>query len=92
VSFFLVDRAGAGREIIVLSFFRQPTFCGLCKKFLWGLGKQGYQCEVCGLSLHKACHSKVLAVCPGVRLTWALFFTGFLGRSHHCAKGALVSP
>lgn len=46
-------------------FFRQPTFCGLCKKFLWGLGKQGYQCEVCDLSLHKACHGKVLAVCPG---------------------------
>jgi len=49
-------------------FFRQPTFCGLCKKFLWGFGKQGYQCETCHLTLHRACHSKVLAECPGVEV------------------------
>eukprot|EP00040_Diaphanoeca_grandis_P004435 m.28710 g.28710 ORF g.28710 m.28710 type:complete len:580 (-) comp15960_c0_seq1:34-1773(-) len=47
-------------------FFRQPTFCGLCKKFLWGFGKQGYQCEACSLTLHRACHGKVLAACPGI--------------------------
>lgn len=46
-------------------FFRQPTFCGLCKKFLWGLGRQGYQCEACGLALHAKCHGKVLSPCTG---------------------------
>ncbi|KAE8281258.1 Protein kinase C theta type [Larimichthys crocea] len=46
------------------TFFPQPTFCSVCKEFVWGLNKQGYQCRLqCGYS--KKCIDKVIAKCTG---------------------------
>ncbi|XP_019772740.2 putative protein kinase C delta type homolog isoform X4 [Dendroctonus ponderosae] len=49
----------------VAKFFRQPTFCAFCKDFLWGFGKQGYQCQSCQTAVHKKCHDKLLGKCSG---------------------------
>uniref|UniRef100_A0AAY4EK89 Protein kinase C n=1 Tax=Denticeps clupeoides TaxID=299321 RepID=A0AAY4EK89_9TELE len=47
------------------TFFPQPTFCSVCKDFVWGLNKQGYQCRQCNAAIHKKCIDKVIAKCTG---------------------------
>ncbi|KAG7468789.1 kinase C theta type [Solea senegalensis] len=47
------------------TFFPQPTFCSVCKEFVWGLNKQGYQCQQCNAAIHKKCIDKVIAKCTG---------------------------
>ncbi|KAM9814284.1 protein kinase C delta type-like [Neosynchiropus ocellatus] len=47
------------------TFFGQPTFCSVCREFLWGLNKQGYKCRQCNAAIHKKCIDIILAKCTG---------------------------
>uniref|UniRef100_A0A8C9WNF8 Protein kinase C n=1 Tax=Scleropages formosus TaxID=113540 RepID=A0A8C9WNF8_SCLFO len=49
----------------IATFFRQPTFCSVCREFVWGLNKQGYQCRECNAAIHKKCIDKIIGRCTG---------------------------
>ncbi|KAI5740624.1 hypothetical protein M8J76_005618 [Diaphorina citri] len=52
-----------------LHTYTRPTLCGLCKKLLKGLFKQGLQCKDCGFNVHKKCLDKVPKDCVGEPVT-----------------------
>uniref|UniRef100_A0A8C3G0H4 Protein kinase C n=1 Tax=Cyclopterus lumpus TaxID=8103 RepID=A0A8C3G0H4_CYCLU len=47
------------------TFFGQPTFCSVCREFVWGFNKQGYKCRQCNVAIHKRCIDKIIGRCTG---------------------------
>eukprot|EP00095_Tigriopus_kingsejongensis_P005455 maker-scaffold224_size251237-snap-gene-1.54 protein:Tk05455 transcript:maker-scaffold224_size251237-snap-gene-1.54-mRNA-1 annotation:"hypothetical protein DAPPUDRAFT_309380" len=50
---------------LVPKFFRNPSFCSFCQGFLWGFGKQSFQCTECSVAVHQRCYKKLLSKCEG---------------------------
>lgn len=46
-----------------LHSFKQPTYCALCRKFLWGIFKQGHSCKECRMAVHRRCYANVFGKC-----------------------------
>ncbi|XP_067100291.1 protein kinase C epsilon type [Osmerus mordax] len=43
--------------------YKVPTFCDHCGSLLWGLMKQGLQCKVCKMNVHRRCEANVAPNC-----------------------------
>ncbi|XP_065890110.1 protein kinase C iota type-like isoform X2 [Dysidea avara] len=41
------------------------AYCAICDDRIWGLGRQGYKCQACKMSIHKKCVHYIRHVCEG---------------------------
>jgi len=61
-----IDQPASGiPHTFSLHTYTRPTICGICKKLLKGLFKQGVQCKDCQFNSHKKCAEKMAKNCPG---------------------------
>ncbi|CAN7999322.1 unnamed protein product [Ixodes hexagonus] len=47
----------------VVHNYKRPTFCDHCGSMLYGLFRQGLQCEACSMNVHKRCQKNVANNC-----------------------------
>uniref|UniRef100_A0A3Q3RUI5 Protein kinase C n=1 Tax=Mastacembelus armatus TaxID=205130 RepID=A0A3Q3RUI5_9TELE len=43
--------------------YKVPTFCDHCGSLLWGFMRQGLQCKVCKMNVHRRCETNVAPNC-----------------------------
>eukprot|EP00730_Choanoeca_flexa_P005037 TRINITY_DN11866_c1_g11_i1.p1 TRINITY_DN11866_c1_g11~~TRINITY_DN11866_c1_g11_i1.p1 ORF type:complete len:1120 (+),score=308.76 TRINITY_DN11866_c1_g11_i1:214-3573(+) len=61
-----------GHQFVVTTY-KSPTYCAVCEKLIWGLYCQGWDCQNCGMHIHKdkdrfgfsKCHTLLTEECQG---------------------------
>eukprot|EP01104_Vermistella_antarctica_P010600 TRINITY_DN283_c0_g1_i1.p1 TRINITY_DN283_c0_g1~~TRINITY_DN283_c0_g1_i1.p1 ORF type:complete len:689 (-),score=161.60 TRINITY_DN283_c0_g1_i1:79-2073(-) len=53
--------------------FGKPTWCEHCSAFIWGLRRQGLECKLCHVSLHKKCGDEFSMPCDGETMSTGSF-------------------
>ncbi|KAI8816315.1 integral peroxisomal membrane peroxin-domain-containing protein [Fimicolochytrium jonesii] len=54
---------GGAHHHFAVTTFTKPTYCACCRKFLWGIIRQGLQCEKCGAAVHAKCQYIIESPC-----------------------------
>ncbi|XP_028396044.1 calcium-independent protein kinase C-like [Dendronephthya gigantea] len=65
--------------------YRRPTFCNHCGSMLYGLYRQGVQCQACGMNVHKRCQMNVGNNC-GVKTKEIAEMLAVIGQNAHGIK------
>ncbi|CAL4158994.1 unnamed protein product, partial [Meganyctiphanes norvegica] len=43
--------------------YKRPTYCAYCSTMLYGLIRQGKQCQLCRMNIHKKCEKQIESSC-----------------------------
>jgi len=62
------EQTGIAPHSFKLVHFSEFTWCKFCTRFIWGLGKQGFQCQACRYAVHGKCLALVPHNCPKVEV------------------------
>eukprot|EP01063_Lacrimia_lanifica_P004489 TRINITY_DN12517_c0_g5_i1.p2 TRINITY_DN12517_c0_g5~~TRINITY_DN12517_c0_g5_i1.p2 ORF type:complete len:537 (+),score=254.86 TRINITY_DN12517_c0_g5_i1:101-1711(+) len=57
------DAEESGNHVFKPKQFLKPTSCAYCRKFIWGVYKQGQICKKCHIPVHHRCAKKVTVYC-----------------------------
>ncbi|XP_041372908.1 rho guanine nucleotide exchange factor 11-like isoform X4 [Gigantopelta aegis] len=66
---FLPGKSGKGKthkgHQLTSQHYSSVTFCNQCRGLIWGVGYQGFQCQLCEINIHKQCVDDLVEMCSG---------------------------
>ena len=63
VEFYLNFSSSKYQSLKHLLLILKRAYCAYCHDRIWGLGRQGFRCNICKLLIHKKCHKLIRVSC-----------------------------